>query len=140
VLDSMTPVNDGTGGVTLGWDSTPTQPASVTTLPMTADQITAASGALLLFNFYLREPQSATFVYSINGHAHTYDWPYPDTQGNTLRTLAIPVDLGDLVPGPNAITLGTTSSGTESGYAEWVHINIALLDAGGVVPPAMGYQ
>ncbi|HEY4177158.1 MAG TPA: hypothetical protein VGM90_10015 [Kofleriaceae bacterium] len=140
VLDSKVPVTDGTGGVLLGWSSTPTQPVSVSTLPMTAENISAASSALLMFNFYLREPQIATFHYSINGHAHTYAWPYPDNQGNTPRTLAIPVDLGELVAGPNAITLGTTTDGQESGNAEWAHINIALLDAGGVVAPAMGYQ
>ena len=143
VLDSMVSLDPaagiGTNGVLLGWSSTPTTPASVTTLSMKADEIAAASGALLLFNFYLREAQRATFHYSINGHAHTYDWPYPDTQGFTVRTLAIPVPLDELVAGPNAVTLGTTSSGTESGYAEFAHVNIALLDAGGVVAPVTGY-
>ncbi len=138
VLDSMAAIDPnagiGTNGVFLGWDSTMTQPVSVTTLPMTADHIAAASGALLLFNFWVRDPNSYTFAYSINGHAHTYAWPYPDTQANTVRTLAIPVDLGELVAGPNAVTLGLAE-----GPAEWAHVNLALLDAGGIVAPAMGY-
>jgi hypothetical protein len=137
VLDSMAPIpaidGIGTKGVFLGWDSTPTKPASVTTLPMKASEIAAASGALLLFNFWVRDAASYTFDYSINGHAHTYAWPYPDTQSNTIRTLAIPVKLDELVDGPNAVKLGLAN-----GYGEWAHVNIALLDAGGIVPPAMG--
>jgi hypothetical protein len=82
----------------------------------------------------VRDPATYTIAYSINGHAHTYPWPYPDTQANTVRTLAIPVSLHELVAGPNAVTLGMTGS-----PAEWAHVNIALLDAGGVVAPAMGY-
>src|SRR5262249_22725404 len=46
VLDSMVPLNEGTGGVLLGWDSTPMKPVALTTLPMTAANISAASGAL----------------------------------------------------------------------------------------------
>jgi hypothetical protein len=138
VLDSMAAIDPqagiGTNGVFLGWDSTMAQPASLSTLPMTADSIAAASGALLLFNFWVRDPATYTIAYSINGHAHTYAWPYPDTQGNTVRTLAIPVALDELVAGPNAITLGMMNS-----PAEWAHVNIALLDAGGVVAPVMGY-
>ena len=138
VLDSMAPIDPnsgiGTNGAFLGWDSSATAPASVTTLPMTADQIAAASGALLLFNFWVRDPDSYTIAYSVNGHAHTYAWPYPDTQGNTPRTLAIPVDLGELVAGPNAVTLGLVNT-----PAEWAHVNIALLEAGGIVAPPTGY-
>jgi hypothetical protein len=136
VLDSMASIDPGAGigtnGVFLGWGSTMTEPASVTTLPMTADNIAAASGALLLFNFWVRDPASYTIAYSVNGHAHTYDWPYPDTQGNTVRTLAIPVSLDELVAGPNAVTLGLATA-----PAEWAHVNIALLDAGGIVAPPM---
>jgi hypothetical protein len=136
VLDSMAPIPASTGigtGVFLGWDSTPTQPASLTTLPMKASDIAAASGALLLFNFWVFEPASYTFAYSINGHAHTYDWPYPDTQGGSPRTLAIPVALDELVAGPNTVTLGLANY-----WAEWAHVNLALLGAGGVVAPATG--
>lgn len=110
------------------------QPTSVTTLPMKQEEIAAASGALLLFNFWVRDPRRYTIAYSINGHAHTFAWPYPDTQGFTTRTLAIPVLLDELVAGPNHVTLGMTDS-----PAEWAHVNIALLDAGGIVPPVMGY-
>jgi hypothetical protein len=137
VLDSFAAIDPqsgiGTNGIFLGWDSTATQPASVMTLPMTAAQIAAASGALLLFNFWVLDSAKYTFAYSINGHAHTYDWPYPDTQGNTPRTLAIPVDLGELVAGPNAVTLGLVGA-----PAEWAHVNIGLLDAGGIVAPPTG--
>jgi len=132
VLDSLVTLNEGTGGVLLGWDSTPTQPVSVTTLPMTASQISAASGALLLFDFWA-ERAGFTFDYTINGHAHTYAWPFPDTQAWTVRTLAIPIDTSELVAGSNAITLGV-----EGDYGEWTNVNIALLDAGGVVAPVLG--
>jgi len=138
VLDSMTPIDPqsgiGSNGSFLGWGSTPTGPVSLTTLPMKASDIAAATGALLLFNFWVRDPASYTFAYTVNGHAHTYAWPYPDTQANTARTLAIPVPLEDLVAGPNTVTLGLVNA-----YAEWAHVNVALLDAGGVVAPAMGY-
>jgi hypothetical protein len=138
VLDSMAPIDPGSGigtnGVFLGWSSRPAQPISVATLPMTADDIAASTGALLLFNFWVRDSDDYTIEYSINGHAHTYAWPYPDTQGNTTRTLAIEIPVAELVAGPNAIRLGL-----QGGYAEWAHINIALLDAGGTVAPAMGY-
>ena len=141
-LDSMGAIpaswGIGSNGFLLGWDATPKQPAQVTTLPMTADDIAAASSAELLFNVFFRQGQAAAFHYSINGKAHTYEWPFPDDQGNTVRTLAIPVDLGELVAGPNVVTLGTTSSADESGYAEFEHVNIALLGAGGVVAPAIG--
>ena len=138
VLDSMAPIDPqsgiGTNGVYLGWGSSQTQPVTLTTLPMKAESIAAASGALLLFNFWVRDPATYTFTYSINGHAHTYAWPYPDTQGNTVRTLAIPVSLDELIAGPNTVTLGLANT-----PANWAHVNIALLDAGGVVAPAMGY-
>jgi hypothetical protein len=131
VLDSMVTLNQGTGGVYLGWDSTPMQPVNVTTLPMTADNIKAASGALLMFNWWaLRAP--LTVEYSVNGHSHTQAWPYPDNQANTPRTLAIPISLSELVAGPNAVTLGVTND-----YAEWSNINIALLDAAGIVAPVL---
>ncbi len=137
VLDSMAPIDPqagiGTNGVFLGWDSSATQPVALSTLPMTAENIAAATGALLLFNFWERDPAKYTIAYSINGHDHTFAWPYPDTQG-AVRTLAIPVSLDELVPGPNAITLGMVGA-----PAEWAHVNLALLDAAGVVPPAMGY-
>lgn len=137
VLDSMAPIDPqsgiGTNGAFLGWSSTPTRPVTVTTLPMKASDIAASTGALLLFNFWVRDPARYTFAYSVNGHAHTYAWPYPDAQ-SSVRTLAIPIDQSELVAGPNTVTLGLAN-----GYAEWAHVNIALLDAGGVVAPAMGY-
>jgi hypothetical protein len=100
---------------------------------MTAANISAATEALLLFNFWTESSNALTFQYSINGHAHTQAWPYPDTQSWTPRTLAVPVPLSDLVAGPNAITL--TAAGNE--YAEWANVNIALLGAGGVVQPVL---
>jgi hypothetical protein len=133
VLDSKVPVNQGTGGVLLGWDANPMTPASVTTLPMTAANISAASEALLLFNFWTEAPDALTFQYSVNGHAHTQAWPYPDTQAFTPRTLAVPVPVSDLVAGPNAITLSVAGND----YTEWANVNIALLGAGGVVQPVL---
>jgi hypothetical protein len=132
VLDSMVTLNEGTGAVYLGWDSTPTKPLTLMTVPMTQANLAASTGALLLFNYWaFRAP--LTFEYTINGHAHTQAWPYPDSQGNTPRTLAVPISVSELVAGSNVITLGVTNE-----YAEWVNVNIALLDAAGVVAPNLG--
>jgi hypothetical protein len=133
VLDSMVPLNEGTGGTLLGWDANPMSVQTLTTLPMTAANISSASGALLLFNFWTEAQPPFTFEYSINGHAHTQAWPYPDNMSFAIRTLAIPVALNELVAGANTITL-TAQGGV---YTEWTHVNIALLDAAGVVQPVL---
>ena len=120
VLDALVPI---TGGVYLGWDTT-NGPVAVQTLPMTAANISAASASLLLLNF-LSPTAPLTFTYTINGHVHTAPWPYPDSLTSTFRTIALPVSLTDLVPGPNAVTIGASAG------MEVANINIVLAGAGG---------
>src|SRR5438093_9554686 len=102
VLDALTPAGDGT--LNLGWRSASSSGVSLLTLPMTAADITAASSAALLFNF-THYVAPLTLSYAVNGHAYTAPWPYPDSATYTWRSIALPVNLGDLVAGPNQVTI-----------------------------------
>jgi hypothetical protein len=102
-------------------------------LPLTAPGVTAtdisnASGALLVFNFYSQAviPLDA----SVNGHNVSISWPYPDQVTYSPRTIAIPVPISDVVAGNNTITF---SAGN---YLEQVsNIDLILVGAGGIVNP-----
>jgi hypothetical protein len=118
VLDNTTPL--GGGLIKVGWDTTPSSPANLTTLPMTAQNIAAAKSSNLLFNFGIDNP--TTFNYTINGHAHTAASPLgPNLTG--MRSLAVPIPLSDLVPGPQQILLSSDANMSVA------NVNIVLVGA-----------
>jgi hypothetical protein len=121
VLDRTTAL--GGGLYKIGWDSTPTNPANLTTLPMTMENIRAASSAFLLFNFGHFPAQPSAFNYTINGHANSFAAPPPSSPLPGKRSLAVPVPLNQLVEGPQHILL---SSDVDLGVQ---NVNIVLVAA-----------
>jgi hypothetical protein len=112
----------GGGLYQVGWETTPSSPANLTTLPMTAANIAAATNSNLLFNFGMSLTPT-TFNYTINGHPHTAASPLgADLVG--MRSLAVPIPLTDLVPGPQNILL---SSNAADLY--FTNVNIVLVAA-----------
>jgi hypothetical protein len=113
----------------LGWLTGPTFPASLTTLPMTAANISAATKALLMFN-YGWVTSVDTINYSINGHAVSVANPVVlPLRG--LRSVSFEVLLSWLVPGPQSIVI---SSNTPDAVQ---NVNIVLV-AAAPVPPVAG--
>lgn len=129
VLDRLAP-SDDPNALQLGWrfcDVCSTGSLlNVNTLPMTAAQIASAESARLMFNFQHYDAP-LTFNWTVNGHAHTSAWPYPDTQTNTPRTIAFDIPLTDLVAGPNNVTL--RAAGGQ--LLVVMNVNIVLVNAGG---------
>jgi hypothetical protein len=125
VLDALVPIKNGAYA---GWSATPTQPAHLTTLAVAPQDLVAAKGANLLFNFYTRDDGATTFTYVINGKVHTAPWPYPDKRG-TGRTILLPVPLTDVVMGANQISI---SAGVPM---EISNVNLNLPGAAGIVKP-----
>ena len=68
-----------------------------------------ATTALLVYTQLSYHNAGYTISYAINGHAHTMAWPYPDQLANSPHTLDIPVDINEVVAGPNKITFTNTS-------------------------------
>jgi hypothetical protein len=143
VLDALQPTNQpsacvptpeanipcGGNYINLGWGSTPTSPVSLTTLPMTQANINAAlGGPLLMFN--LGPNAVNTFTYSINGNAHTAPSPFTPAQDIAYHSVALPVALTDLVPGPQTVVISGDS------VMMVVNVNIVLPGAGGIVAPS----
>lgn len=82
-----------------------------------------AVGALLVFN--AQPVNSETVTYSVNGHApQTFDFA-PVTVSSTV---AIPVNLGDLVDGNNTVTF--TASDTAN-FTAFANMDLILQGAGG---------
>jgi hypothetical protein len=124
VLDRMQPIGTGVNGQTqynLGWNTTPSAPAQVETLPMTAENIDAARSALLMFNYGLFS-QISTFSYNINGQQFSAPSPVW-SQLRGMRSVALDVPLSALRPGPQTVRI--------SGNNEMViaNINIVLVAA-----------
>jgi hypothetical protein len=118
----------------MGWDTSPSSPANLNTLPMTAENIAAARSAYLLFNNNNADP--ATFNYTINGNANSAPSPYPPATTQPMkgaRTLALPIPLNQLVAGPNNIRLSADVNIT------FQNVNIVLVAAApvpGAAPPS----
>jgi hypothetical protein len=107
VLDRNVALADGVYKV--GWDTTPTSPANLTTLPMTAQNIAASTSAFLLINFG-KDTLPTTFNYTINGNANSVPSALPATGLKGMRSLALPVPLTQLVAGPQNIVLSSNVS------------------------------
>ena len=101
VLDRTTP--NGAGVYKIGWETTPTAPANLNTVPMTTANINAASNAYLLFHFG-KDFTPTSFNYTINGNVNTAPNPQPSGMIG-WRAMALPVPLNQLVNGPNNIKL-----------------------------------
>jgi hypothetical protein len=119
VLDRVMPLGGGLNQV--GWEATPSSPAKLTTLPMTAQNIAAATNSNLLFNFGMFVTP-ATFNYTINGHPHTAPSPLGPALV-AMRSLAVPIPLSDLIPGSQNILLSSDAPIVVS------NINIVLVAA-----------
>ncbi len=120
-LDSLHVNGDGT--INLGWQSQPNSPPTLS-IP-NVNNIQNASAALLAFNFNVPGASPPSFTYVVNGHTHTFNWPYPDTTAFSWRSLAMPVPLSDLVTGNNTVSI---SAGQPIGIA---NVDIILVGAGG---------
>jgi hypothetical protein len=132
VLDSAAPCHDGT--VCLGWDSIgASQPAELTTLPMTSAAIGATQGQFLMFNAYAGT-QPTKFSFTINGHAYSFAWPLPHSTGYSTNSFMFPVKATDLVAGPNTIRIWSDQ------YMVVANVNIVLAGAGGVPPDGGAIQ
>lgn len=127
VLDANTPCPCGGGIINEGWNvpTDGTNTVSVHTLPVTAANIAAGSGAALLVNYFTYT--QATLSYKVNnGPWQSQAWPFPTcTQLCGPRTIALPVNKADVVVGANTIQFKATDSTAVS------NIDLALLGAGG---------
>lgn len=95
------------GSVNLGKVSNPNQQTSwsVAGLPATRN----AAAARVVFNAYSYTAGIAYRV-TVNGHAHTITWPFPDQQTFTWRTFAYTIPLTDLITGTNTVQIGATDA------------------------------
>jgi hypothetical protein len=125
VLDSLTACHDGT--VCLGWQTNMTsasQPAAVTTLPITTAGIAAAQAQFLMFDAWF-ETQPKTFAITLNGHPYSFAWPFPYSSTFAMNSFMFAVNKADLVAGPNALTIASDQSMVV------MNINVVLAGAGG---------
>jgi hypothetical protein len=138
VLDRMQPIGTGVNGHTryaLGWDSTPTSPAQVQTLPMTAENISAASSAMLMFNYGVFN-QISTFNYNINGQQFSVPSPVWSL-AKGMRSVALNVPLSALQAGPQTVRISGNNPMVVA------NVNIVLVAAApvpGTAPPPAAPQ
>jgi hypothetical protein len=131
-LDANQPVANYPYLVNLGQFSLGKQAASWNVLNVPANP--QASAVRVLFNFFANSPASATVLnVTVNGHAHPTPWPYPDTLGDTWRTLAVTIPITDLVPGTNVVQLGLSDQAVVTS-----NVNIVLGGVPGGVPVLPG--
>lgn len=126
VLEPLTPHADGS--VDLGWSIA----SGATVLTTTAvSGIESATGAAILLNRADQCNTTPTLTYSLNGNPyHSVPWPYPNTDSCNWRTLAIPVSLSEVLPGPNAIALKSSANTLVA------NVDLLLIGAGGGGPTA----
>jgi hypothetical protein len=129
VLDEGTQSNaspsNGFPLMNLGW----TVPAA-TTKTLTINGVTGidnAAAGLLTLNFST-EPGVA-LTYSLNGNApHVQPWVFPDTDGSSWRTIALPVPLSEVVPGTNTVSLSASGSANVT----FANVDLIMVGAAGV--------
>jgi hypothetical protein len=126
VNDALTPCHDGTR--CLGWFMMAGSPSPVlTTLPVTASDISAGSAQRLLFDAWF-ETQPTSFSVAINGHRYAFAWPFPFKEVFAHQSIAFDINKADLVAGAQSITIASDQP--------WVlsNVNIVLVGAGGIPP------
>jgi hypothetical protein len=114
---------NGDGTINLGWQVNPSSPPALTVTGVS--NIQAAQAALLTANVSV-PTAPVTFNYTVNGHAHTQAWPFPDTASLSWRSVALPVPLSDIVAGTNMLTLSATQP------IQVANVDLILVGAGGV--------
>src|SRR6266567_564861 len=135
VNDSLTSAgqtdpNTGLPVVNTGW---PVQPNTSHTFTVNnVANPNSGTGALLTFGFWSAATPPFNLNYSINGHAHTLAWPYPDKESLTPKTLAIPLNLSEVQAGSNTLTIGAPVA------MNIFNIDLVLVGAAGIVQPAGG--
>ncbi len=128
---------DGSTSTLRGKSSTPSTPTSWDVLSMPANP--QANVVRVMFNAFIYTAPTS-FDITVNGHAHSQNWPYPDTltgpftgqQGGTWRTTDIVIPITDLVTGTNTVTVGGDQN------MEIANVNIVLVDVPGGVPALPG--
>jgi len=131
VPDGGTPSNTAPGAVNLGWPVGPDYaPVTLTTQPVTAANIAAASQAIVTLD--VTPSGTPTEVdYSLNGGATlNAGWPGALPGFSAWPSLALPVPLADLAAGANAITISIAGADSVIG-----NVDLKLVGAGGIVPP-----
>lgn len=108
------------GAVNLGKASDPNQAATwiVPGLPASA----TAAAVRVLFNFW-SGPPPATLSVTVNGHAHSVAWPYPDVDWFSWRTMAVTIPQSDLVAGSNTVLIGSPEQTVSA------NVNLVLVNA-----------
>jgi hypothetical protein len=92
-----------------------------------------AAAVRVLFNFHEEfNPVPTTLNVTVNGHAHSTPWPYPDSVTNTWRTLAVTVPITDLITGTNVVQIGADQPLITS------NVNVVLVDVPGGIPVLPG--
>jgi len=105
--------------------------ATLTTLPMTAANISAAGAAFVLLNAtHNDDPHTLTYV--VNGHQLSMPWPANIGGYDQSAGLALPVPLADLLAGPNSVSV---KGDVPLAIA---NVDILLAGAGGTVGPPTG--
>lgn len=91
------------------------------------------TAARVLFNFEnASAPNPTVLNVTVNGHAHSVPWPYPDSITNSWRSLAVTIPLTDLVVGTNVVQIGSDQTQITS------NVNIVLVNVPGGVPVLPG--
>lgn len=127
VPDANVPTPNNAPEINEGWN-VPTNGTSVAlTVPgVTSSDISGASaGAALLFNYYVYNP--VTITYRINGGAwQSLPWPFPSCSFPcAYKTIAAPVNLGDVVTGNNTVEFKSTDQTSVS------NVDLVFKGAGG---------
>ena len=100
---------------------------------VTSANIAAASGALLVYNFYPEgDFNPATVSVAVNGDPISEPWPYPDSIDGSPRTLAVQVPLADIVPGDNTLTFNNPGNLFN---LDVMNVSLVLQGAAGIVDP-----
>ena len=118
----------GSTGTELGYDIQPNSSLTLTDHGITG--VGQASSALLTFNFYDSTTEPFPIQYAINGHSHSFAWPYPWTNGGSPKTVAIPVSLSELQAGDNTITFTTGNYNLTV-----MNIDLIMVGAAGTINP-----
>ena len=134
VLDALVPVEGYPGLFNLGWATFPGDSEPLTLTVPGVYNLSRAAGALLTFNYSTYNP--VTVSYRVNDGAwHDQPWPFGAcyTQNDFVlcgaKTIAVPVDLGDVRYGANTIQFRSSDA------TAIANVDLILQGAGGVVGP-----
>ncbi len=99
------------------------KPKTLSTIPVS--DVNDASAALLTLNWFPTARDKIT--YSLNDNPpRTQAWPFPGSGAYVWRTIALPVDLSQVVNGVNTVTISISDG------AAFANVDQKLVGAGGV--------